>query len=415
MPCYHKITIATLLTTVVCLSSVFAEDATTPPPTPTTTAETPTDTPTTPTETPTTTATNADNVPQGANRFSASGRGVERELGSVADVDFYKLTLRDSGNLTLELSQKNPRTNAAIGWRADLYSENDLAHSMTTVLMPETALSSKKQLGLTNGNYYIKVSSLNLEAPALTTYNVKASFDKGDNFEKAPNQNPATATPLQFNQRYLGNLSYTSEVDYYRFSLTADDLVSITLNQDNPGVNSTLGWTLTLFSAQSLDVPLQSINMTETMSAASLPPSLPLTAGVYFLRVNSINPQEVSEHSYQLTVNATSQGDPTIVCAQVIAYGQHPVTQRWVAFPTPCDVPIGWVSQIAAPAGVNLQATSSMKRPYFASDTSLLDIPAVEIPDATGAIEVYQAQLRLISTQPTYQFELVPSSLATVK
>ncbi|MEZ5671002.1 MAG: hypothetical protein R3E08_00900 [Thiotrichaceae bacterium] len=87
MPCYHKITIATLLTTVVCLSSVFAEDATTSP-TPTTTAETPTDTPTPPTRTPTTTATNADNVPQGANRFSASGRGVERELGSVADVIF---------------------------------------------------------------------------------------------------------------------------------------------------------------------------------------------------------------------------------------------------------------------------------------------------------------------------------------
>ncbi len=219
----------------------------------------------------------------------------------------------------------------------------------------------------------------------------------------------------QFNQRYIGNLSRTTEVDYYRFSLTADDLVSINLTQDSPGVNSTLGWTLTLFSAQTLDVPLQSVNMTETASAVSLPANLPLTAGVYYLRVNSLNPQSVSANSYQITVNATSQGDPNRVCAEVIAYGQHPVTLRWAAFPTPCDIPVGWVSQLTAPDGVSLQATGAMKRPRFASDTSLLDIPAVEIPNVTGVIEVYQAQLRLISTQPTYQFELVPSSLAAVK
>jgi hypothetical protein len=405
---YHRgIIISILLITLGCLSSpLFAEDVIPPP-----TTDTPAPTP----STPTTTATDSDNIPQGANRFSASGKGVERELGSATDVDFYKLTLRDAGNITLELNQKNPRTNSLVGWRADLYSENDLAHSLTTVLMPETMLSSKNQQGLSSGNYYIKVSSLHPEVPVLTTYNIRALFEKSDNFEKAPNQTPATATPVQFNQRYLGNLSYASEVDYYRFNLTADDTVTINLNQDNPGINSALGWALTLFSAQSLDAPLQAVNMTETMSSAGLPPNLPLPTGEYFLRVHSLNPQAVSANSYQLTVNAASQGDANRVCAQVIAYGQNPVTLRWVAFPTPCDVPAGWFSQIAAPTGVDLQATSTMKRPYFAAETSLLDIPAVEIPDATGKIEVYQAQLRLISTQPTFQFELVPSSLATVK
>ncbi len=419
---YHrKIMIGALLTTLSCLSApLFAADeptptTETPPPTtetPPPTAETPPPTTETP---PATTTDETDNMPQGANRFSMGGKSVEKNLDSVADVDFFKFSLRDPGNIVLELSQKAPRTDSSIGWRVDLYSGKDLAHGIATILAPETALSSTVQQGLGKGDYYIKISSLNPQNPALTPYNLKATFEKGDYFEKSPNQTPANATIAQFNQRYVGNLSYTSEVDYYRFSLTADDLVSIKLNQDNPGVNSTLGWTLTLFSSQSLDVPLQSVNMTETMTSASLPASLPLTAGVYYLRVNSLNPQGVSSNNYQLTVNATSQGDPNMVCAEVIAYGQHPVTARWVAFPTPCDIPVGWVSQLTPPEGVSLQATASMKRPRFAAETSLLDIPAVEIPNATGIIEVYQAQLRLISTQPTYQFELVPSSLAAVK
>lgn len=359
--------------------------------------------------------TEADNSPQGANKFAASGKGVENSLFGVADLDFYKLTLRDPGSLTLELGQKAPRVNNLIGWRVDLYSENDLAHSMATVLLPETSLSSKTVQGLNKGDYYLKVSSLHPEVPVLTAYNIKAAFEKSDFFEKAPNQLPATATPMLFNQRYQGNSSYAGEVDYYRFSLTADDVVTVKLNQDSPGVNSALGWTLTLFSAQSLDTPLQTVSMPETMLASGLPENLPLPAGVYFLRINSINAQIASTNNYQLTVNAASQGNANLVCAQVMAYAQHPVTLRWVAFPTPCDVPTGWVSQLTLPEGVSLQTTGSMKRAAFAAETNLLDIPAVEIPNATGVIEVYQAQLQLISTQPTYQFELIPSSLMTVK
>ena len=398
---YHrKIMMGALLTTLSCLSApLFAADDVTAPTT----------------ETPPTTTDEADNVPQGANRFSMGGRGVEKTLDSVADADFYKFSLRDPGNIMLELSQKVPRTDPNIGWRADLYLENNLAQSITSVLMPETALSSTVQQGLGKGNYYIKVSALSANNQTLTPYNLRATFEKADYFEKSPNQTPANATLIQFNQRYVGNLSYPFEVDYYRLSLTADDLVSVHLNQDNLGVNSTLGWTLALFSSQSLDVPLQAVNMAETMASASLPINLPLPAGVYYLRVHSLNPQAVSSHRYQLTVNATSQGDPNMVCAEVIAYGQHPVTARWAAFPTPCDIPIGWVSQLTAPEGVNLQTTASTKRPRFAAETSLLDIPSVEIPNATGIIEVYQAQLRLISTEPTYQFELVPSSFAAVK
>jgi len=415
---YHrKIMMGVLLTTLSCLSPLFAADDVTPTTEtpPATETPPPTTTPPPATETPPPATDEADNVPQGANRFLMGGRGVEKTLDSVADVDFFKFSLRDPGNIVLELSQKAPRTDPSIGWRVDLYSENDLARGIATILVPETALSSTVPQGLNKGDYYIKISSLSAKNPTLTPYNLKATFEKSDYFEKSPNQTPANATMIQFNQRYVGNLSYISEVDYYRFSLTADDLVSIKLNQDNPGVNSTLGWTLALFSSQTLDVPLQSVNMPETVASASLPVNLPLTAGVYYLRVNSLNPQGVSSNNYQLTVNATSQGDPNLVCAEVIAYGQHPVTARWVAFPSPCDVPTGWVSQLTAPEGVNLQATVSMKRPRFAAETSLLDIPAVEIPNATGIIEVYQAQLRLISTQPTYQFELVPSSLAAVK
>lgn len=39
------------------------------------------------------------------------------------------------------------------------------------------------------------------------------------------------------------------------------------------------------------------------------------------------------------------------LCVQVITYGQNPQTGTWIEFPTPCDVPEGWVTSFSAPDG----------------------------------------------------------------
>jgi uncharacterized protein YbdZ (MbtH family) len=40
----------------------------------------------------------------------------------------------------------------------------------------------------------------------------------------------------------------------------------------------------------------------------------------------------------------------TLICSDVITYGQDPNTNIWSAFPTPCDVPDGWKSEPVKPS-----------------------------------------------------------------
>ena len=50
-----------------------------------------------------------------------------------------------------------------------------------------------------------------------------------------------------------------------------------------------------------------------------------------------------------LPISVEADGSDDGFCAQVIAYGQNPNTGEWEMFPTPCDVPAGWRSSLSPP------------------------------------------------------------------
>lgn len=347
----------------------------------------------------------ANDTPTGASRFSASGRDYKDSLYSASDVDFFKVSVNTPGNLTVHLGQKAPGVNPNLAWQVDIYSEDDLASSFYTTKLQETSLSTEFEIGLDKGTFYIKVASSHPEFAPLGGYILNGYFEESDYFEKTPNNTPELATAITPGQIYSGNVSMAATADYYRFSLTADDTITVSLSQTTPGLNPNIGWVLSLYSQETLSAPLQEVALPETIKSAALSASLP--AGVYYVRAGSLDSNTASIGRYQLQVTALNTGVDTGVCAQVLAYAQNPMTNNWVVFPTPCDVPVGWFTTLSIPD--NVGDLSTVTDPQHASvmpisadgTTFSLKVPAVDVPNASGGIDVFSTEIQIQVIDPT--------------
>jgi len=378
-------------------------------------------------------------TPEGATTTTTSSKKAEA-LSAPTDVDFFKFDVRidrehpeldKSGNLMVTLSQKAPPGgNPDSGWQIDLYAESDLANSLYTTFLPETSLSVKFEQGLSPGRYYYKISSINQEIASTKGYTLQSAWEESSYYEKPPNDSPKDATAIKLNELYAGNLSFVEDIDFYRFGLLNNDVVTLTFQQDSPGVDTTIGWVVELFSENSLSAPLQAANVPVTSKSAVLQADLPI--GVYYIRVGALPPAPAKPaegedtnsstipekkapvgRRYQLTASAASvpKVEP---CPLASTYGQNPLTTRWTVFPTACDVPAGWANTQVAPFGA--EVCPSPHATYQAVDGMLM-IPLIDVEgtDESGQAMIYTYAVKLRQLPPAFQFELIPEEIREVK
>lgn len=362
-------------------------------------------------------------TPEGAERISATSK-KKSELYSPEDVDFFRIEIRadradpthdTSGNLTVTLSQESPPgADSNTGWQVDLYAEDDLANSLYTATLPETRLELKFEQALAPGRYYYKVSSLNAEKIPAKEYSLQGAWKESRFYEKPPNDTPPTATPLEVNNNYAGNLSSDDDIDFYQFSLATADTVTVTFNQDTPAADSTVGWEMGLFAQSSVGSPLQEARIPATKKSVTL--QTPLAAGAYYVRVAALTQEKTKKapagRRYQLQVIATSVVSGNL-CPTAFTYAQNPLTTRWVAFPTRCDVPASWFSTQVRLTGI--EACPSSYATYRPKDGSLR-LPQVEASnDKNESLGVFAVKLQQIPAEAQLLFEVVPESLKQIK
>jgi hypothetical protein len=304
-------------------------------------------------------AEDAGETPKEANKINKNSKET---LLSAADLDFYKFAISTdrenpdhdtSGNLIVTLSQKAPPgIRSEAGWQVKLFSETDLAHPLYTAVLPETSLEVEFEQGLSLGTYYFQVSSLDDTVFPEAEYTLAKLWEETPYYEKQPNDKAEDATAIIVNQLYYGNLSSGGDVDFYRFGLdTPDSAITISLGQEAPAFDSTIGWQLTLLTGN----PSQTINVPSSTLSGTLQANL--DAGTHYIAVGALPQDEGTIEKapvgrrYQLKVEAPSVAPPPAqeACPFVFTYGQNPQTNRWASFPTPCDVPAGWFSQQTAP------------------------------------------------------------------
>ena len=365
----------------------------------------------------------------GAKKISKS---VKETLLSATDVDFYKFTIRadrdnpdsSSGNLTVTLSQEAPPgLNSQSGWKVDLYTETNLANALYAGILLETSLKVDFEQGLSPGNYYLRVSSLDSVVFPAAEYTLAKSWEESSYYEKQPNDDPDTANAITLNEVYYGNLSSGSDIDVYRFGLEVADSVTIKLSQKTPTFDSNIGWQFGLFSQLDtlIDVPLNTLS--GTLQAD-------LDVGVHYLFVKAL-PQKVDEteeteteeseteeksetapigRRYELFVNAPSAPQRSEECPFVFTYAQSPLTNRWASFPTPCDVPVGWLSQQTVPE--TFEVCPSPHASYTAPKIDKLgtpiagrvEIPLLDFEDEQGNAYILSVELEQTPNSDPIQF-----------
>jgi hypothetical protein len=389
-------------------------------------------------------AEDAGDTPKEANKI---GKNVKETLLSTADLDFYKFAISTdrnnpdhdtSGKLIVTLSQAAPSIRPDTGWQVKLFAETDLAHPLYTAVLPETSLQVEFEQGLSPGNYYFQVSSLDDTVFPEAEYTLAKLWEETPYYEKQPNDKAEDATAITVNQLYYGNLSSASDVDYYRFGLDAPEpAIIISLGQETPAFDSTIGWQLTLLTGANAP---QTVEMPSNKMSVTLQANL--DAGIHFIVVGALpqdeepqdeEPQDegtttenedIIENApvgrrYQLKVEAPSVAPPPAqeACPFVFTYGQNPQTNRWASFPTPCDVPAGWFSQQTAPDSFEVCPSphASYTLPQVDESGNItapgrVKVPLLDFKDENGNTLVLRLEL-LQETLDIGSFQFVPDML----
>jgi hypothetical protein len=363
------------------------------------------------------------NTPQESGKFRFGGRGSTETLLSPQDIDFYKFDIKTdrkdpthdtSGNLRVIFSQKPPpNANSApqSGWQIDLYAQDDLANSLYTATLPESSLKTDFEVGLSPNTYYFKISSVDSTFFPAAEYNLLGKWEENAHYEKQPNNDPDHATAVKANEVYYGNLSSVDDIDFYKFSLQVPDLVTISLTQTTPGADSMIGWQLSLVGQ-----PQPPMNIPSTVLGNSF--QINLNAGTHYFSVSPMpqvpedtESEELVEKKapigrpYQIQVQAASVPPPPVECPFGYIYAQNPQTLHWGIFPTPCDIPIGWVSSLTAPTDYEVcPSPHASYKTNSESGVGTLQIPLLDYTDEIG--NAYVARIELQNAVP---FEFPPS------
>jgi len=384
----------------------------------------------------TATAEDVSDTPEGA-KSTSKNRGIKETLISATDVDFFRFDVskdrdypeRDaSGNITVTLSQKAPPgANPLVGWQLDLYSEKNFATPLYTATLPETRLDTQFEQGLSLGRYYYKVSSVDSGGFPTKEYTIQGSWEESTQYEKPPNDNTGAATAIRANEAYYGNLSSPSDIDVYRLTLQAPDSVTITLSQEMPNSDSTIGWQLRLLSPSLLQQEI--VNVPSTTLKGTM--QVNLEVGMHYIFVQALPPSDEEEETqapvgrkYQVIANAPNAPVPPENCEFIFTYAQNPVTQHWAMFPTLCDVPPNWVSQTTLPE--LFEVCPSRYATYTFPDQNtdgigMLKVPYLDLTDGLGnqllvRIEMQQEEIQQTPEGiPLYRFQLLPEKLKLIR
>jgi len=225
----------------------------------------------------------ADDDPSGANPINL-GQEYTGNLSSSSDTDYYKFQLPNDGNVAVTLRHQDSgiSTSTSTYWRGYLYVEGDLSNALHIVYLKGTPNTATIQEGLPAGTYYLKIIDYSY-SPA--QYHLKVDFEASDYYEKSPNHTPTTATTISLNHEYTGNLSSSSDTDYYKFQLPNDGNVAVTLRHQDSGISTSTStyWRGYLYVEGDLSNALHIVYLKGTPNTATIQEGLP--AGTYYLKI----------------------------------------------------------------------------------------------------------------------------------
>ena len=245
---------------------------------------------------------------------------------SVADIDFSIPLLSLNAETNSSLSTKGSRATyrvmvpgagrVGLTWQSGKAAANGTSHVVTMTrgslngeevfsyaLKPSTNIQMTTDLFTAAGVYYVTVEA---KAADTAPYAITIRYKPDPYVEKESNDTYQTATAIELNTTYSGNISGASDTDWYSFILDEPAAVNISFGSSGAGRGSSSSHTAALYSGTE-----GSVQTTVTVPGnAQLTESgvLYLSAGTYLVQVSKGSSLATDE--YTLTIN-TLQAEGT--------------------------------------------------------------------------------------------------------
>ena len=204
----------------------------------------------------------------------------------VSDTDCYLFRITDTGYTVLYFEHEDDPENIKdnVAWRITLTDQEGNEYFYATSTMEKSMINSGI-MGLSPGYYYVTVAShmySNIE------YSLNVSFTQNSAIEAELNETPETATPIEMNTEKVGALTYrynTSDRDYFSFTMQNDGFVVVDFIHEAM-TESKNGWNVSVLSE---DGRLIYSSVSDWSQAILQTPNIGLTAGRYYIRIDSDN------------------------------------------------------------------------------------------------------------------------------
>lgn len=155
-------------------------------------------------------------------------KSIIGSINSYNDVDYYKVTLNEKGNLKINLKHNQYGIH---GFKISLLDENNKSIS-EFISGGENINSYSNKLRLSKGTYFVKVEYERWHDEALP-YELNLVYNvEGENYESEPNDYIQDANYIKCNKEYIGNIQSIDDRDYYKINLNSDSKITINFKHD---------------------------------------------------------------------------------------------------------------------------------------------------------------------------------------
>ena len=146
---------------------------------------------------------------------------VKGNLSSSSDADWYKFTV--DGNGCIKFDFDADFTDESAEWGLEIYNSESTSYMYSFKFGGKNKVTSSSNLGLEKGEYYAKVK---YSTYSTGNYKLSLSSEPDSHWESEPNNKIENADSAELNSYVSGNLSSSSDADFYKFTVDESGYVN---------------------------------------------------------------------------------------------------------------------------------------------------------------------------------------------
>ena len=160
---------------------------------------------------------------------------INGALSTSSDVDWYSFEITQEGYLKVSF-EHTFLSSSYQHWEIYLYDSsgvNNITGGMDNYIAAKgNANASSWNYGVSAGTYYIKVKSVSSYNYSGNDYSLKVNFTAASDWETENNNNKNSADEIEVNEAIKGSLSTSSDVDWYKFTISSSKQISLVFNHE---------------------------------------------------------------------------------------------------------------------------------------------------------------------------------------